>query len=238
MDKVLGSNLLTAPANRTLSDLVAEQLRQAILDGRLQPGQRVVEDDIARAMQMSRGPVRDALRMLENECLVVRFPHRGSFVAWLTLQDAEEIYSLREALETLAVDYTIRYATDAQIDELDQIVTQMLAQLKAGYTQLQATELDLEFHHALCRISGHSRVLTAWTALYGQVRLLLLTHRIYQPLDFRERGAAWHQDLVQALRKRDTALAHQVLHAHLTISYDSVAEAIRLGKAGSPPYEV
>ena len=66
--------------------------------------------------------MRDALKLLENEGLVVRYAHQGTFVAWLTLHDAEEIYSLRTALETLALNHAIRYATEDQIGELDRIV--------------------------------------------------------------------------------------------------------------------
>ena len=68
-------------------------MRQAILSGQLKPGQRIVEREIAEAMNTSRGPVRDALKLLENERLVVRYPHKGTFVAWLSLKDAEEIYT-------------------------------------------------------------------------------------------------------------------------------------------------
>ena len=221
------SLILSASLSRTLSDQVTNQLRQTILDGRLKPGQRIVENEIAQAMEMSRGPVRDALRILESERLIVRYPRRGTFVAWLTLRDAEEIYSLRGSLETLAIEYAIKSATDKQIDELDQVVDQMAVTLKQDYTRFEATDLDLQFHHVLCRISGHSRVLGSWTALRAQVRLLILTHRSLQPLDFRRTGVEWHRQLVQALRDRDLDRAVQALRKHLAASFESVAQAIR-----------
>ena len=151
--------ILSAPPTRTLSDHIAEQLRQSIITDQLKPGQRIVEREIADAMQTSRGPVRDALKLLENEGLVVRYPHRGTFVARLSLQDAEEVYTLRESLETLAAEYAVKYATPEQIDELAQVVDEITAQIKRGYNQSEATDLDLEFHRTLCRISGHKRVL-------------------------------------------------------------------------------
>jgi DNA-binding GntR family transcriptional regulator len=214
---------LTAPPNRTLGDHVTQRLREAILSGQLRPGQRVVEREIAETMQMSRGPVRDALKELESERLVVRYPHKGTFVAWLTLRDAEEIYSLREALENLALDYAIRYATDQQLDELDRIVNAMAAQGEQGYTQFEATDLDLEFHDTLHRISGHTRVLGAWRALRSQVRMLILSHRMRQPSDFRDRGIKWHQRLAAAVRQRDITVAREVLHQHLASSFQTVA---------------
>jgi DNA-binding GntR family transcriptional regulator len=227
-------NLLSMPVSRTLADQVAGQLRQVILNGQLKPGQHIVEREIAEAMHLSRGPVRDALKLLENEGLVVRYAHRGTFVAWLTLRDAEEIYSLRETLERLALDYAIRYATDEQIDELDQIVNQMEQRIGSEYTQDEATALDLKFHYELCRISTHSRVLAAWNALRAQVRLLILTHRILQPMDFREHGVDFHRQLVGALRQRDVDQGHATLHRHLAASFESVAEAIRQNNIQSP----
>jgi len=225
---------LTSPFSRTLSDQVAQQLRQAILGGRLEPGQRIVEHEIAAAMQMSRGPVRDALKILENERLVIRYPYRGAFVALLSLRDAQEIYSLREALETLALVFGIREATTQQIDELDEKVNKMAERIQSEYTQAEATDLDLEFHHTLCRISGHSRLLAAWEALSSQIRLLIMTHRISRPHDFRENSVAWHRQIVDALRNRDEAQGRQLLSDHLIASFESAVKRIKESEA-SPP---
>jgi DNA-binding GntR family transcriptional regulator len=216
---------LSAPSSRTLSDHVTQQLRQAILTGQLKPGQRIVEREIAEAMRTSRGPVRDSLKLLENERLVVRYPHKGTFVAWLNLQDAEEIYSLREAIELLAVDYVAKHATAEQIDELDKLVESMAIQAERGYTEFEATDIDLEFHHTMCRISGHKRLLTAWEALNRQIRVLLLYHRTKIPDDFRERGVEWHCQIVDALRQRNTELAQQLLRKHLAASFQTLAES-------------
>src|SRR4051794_38830917 len=87
---------------QTLSEPVADQLREAILSGQLKPGQHNIEADVVEAMKVSRGPIRDALRTLETEQLMVRYARRGTFVKRLELRDAEEIYSLRQAIEMLA----------------------------------------------------------------------------------------------------------------------------------------
>jgi DNA-binding GntR family transcriptional regulator len=220
-----GIPALFAPISRTLGDHVTQQLRQAILSGQLKPGQRIVEREIAEAMQTSRGPVRDALKLLENERLVVRYPHKGTFVAWLSLRDAEEIYSLREAIELLAVDHVIRNATSEQVDELDKLVQAMAIQAERGYTQFEATDIDLDFHHTMCRISGHKRLLKAWETLNPQIRMLLLQHRTLLPDDFRQTGVEWHRQIVQALRQRDTEQAQQLLRKHLAVSFKSAARS-------------
>ena len=224
---------LSAPSSRTLSDHVADQLRQAILTDQLKPGQRIVERQVAEAMETSRGPVRDGLKLLENEGLVVRHAHRGTFVARLAYQDAEEIHSLRVALETLAVERVILHASEDQLDQLDELVSSMAAKAERNYTQIDATDIDLEFHRLLCRVSGHKRVISAWEALNPQIRMLLLSHRTLKPSDFRERSAEWHRELVKALRKRDTEFARRVLLRHLTASFDTVAESFAMGSTDS-----
>ena len=226
--------MLTAPSSRTLSDYVAQRLREAILSGQFKPGQRIVEHEIAEAMQVSRGPVRDALKELEKEHLVGRYPHKGTFVTWLTLRDAEEIYSLREALEGLAVDYILKYASDEALDELDAVIDEMVSRREQEYTQAEATDLDLAFHDALCRISGHTRVQMAWRAVRIQVRLLILSHRILQPSDFRETAVEWHRQLAAALRERNAPLAHVLLHKHIMRSFETVAASFQREAENGP----
>ena len=216
---------ILAPPNRTLSEHIADQLRQAILSHQLKPGQRIVEGQIARAMDTSRGPVRDALLLLENEGIVVRYAHRGTFVAQLSLADAEEIYSLRQAIESVALEYLIKYATPEQLDELDAHVQKMADVAQRAYEPREVTELDLEFHRTLCRLSGHGRALDAWQSLSAQTWILLLGHRTRNPLDFAEHGVAGHRRLVAALCQRDAVLAQHELREHLAAAVDGLLNA-------------
>lgn len=213
--------------NQTLSEKVADQLREAILSGQLKPGQHIVESDIVDVMKISRGPVRDALRTLETEHLVVRYPRRGTFVSHLEWRDAEEIYSLRQALEMVAVEYAVRQATEAQFDELDQLVTAMERQLQRRHTAFELADIDLDFHEALCKISGHTRVIAAWKNLRPQIRLSILTHRIPQAADSEESLVARHRHILAVLRQRDLVLAKQVFHEHLLESFEYTRSAIR-----------
>ncbi len=216
---------MSAPSNRTLSEHIADQLRQAIMDHQLQPGQRIVEEQIAKAMETSRGPVRDALLLLESEGIVVRYTHRGTFVARLSLKDIEEIYSLRQAIESVALEYLIKRATPEQIDELEAHVQKMALMAQQPYDLRDATELDVEFHRTLCRLSGHRRALDAWEGLSAQTRVLLLDHRTRNPHDFETRGVEWHRRLVKALRQRDAALAQEELRKHLAAALESLLNA-------------
>ena len=212
----------SAPPSRVLSDHIADQLREAIVSDEFKPGQRIVERQIAEAMQTSRGPVRDALLLLENEGLVVRYSHRGTFVARLTMEDAEEIWSLRQAIESVAVEYALRRATPEDLDELDNLVEEMAAKVKAGYSLSEATELDLAFHRTLCRISGHKRALAAWEALSSQTRALLVGHRRRNPRDFPERAVSWHRRLVDALRAGDLDRSQDELRKHLATTVEGL----------------
>lgn len=215
-------SLLIAPAQRTLSDYVADQLRQAILTGEFKPNQRLVEQEIAESMRTSRGPVRDALKILENEGLVVRESHRGAFVAQLHPGDFIEIYTLRESLEILALRYLIKNASDEQIQLLEDLVKTMEELAQKNYSQVEATDLDMEFHHTLCQISGHTRVLNAWEALSGQIRLVLLKHRYEHPGDLRERSVTWHRKIVAALWERDVDKAIEEMQRHMAASSEWV----------------
>ncbi len=217
----------TVPVSRTLSDQVADQLRQAILLGQLKPGQRIIEQEIAEALALSRGPVRDALRILQNERLIVLNPYRGASVARLTMRDAEEIYSLREALEVLALEHAVAVATPGQISELTSVIERMAAQLQRPHTHAELIDTDLDFHQTLCQISAHSRVLSAWLALRSQVSLLMLSHQVLAGLDMSVIAVDWHRQLVDEIARRDASAAEETLRKHLAKSYEATLQAIR-----------
>jgi len=232
MDETLSENnmdkWLSAPSQRTLSDYIADQLRQAILADQLKPNQRMVEQEIAENMKTSRGPVRDALKILENEGLVARQPHRGAFVAELNLDDFIEIYTLREALENLALRYAIKRASTKQIESLEELVRSMREIAKEDpIDQVEATDVDLEFHHTICKISGHRRVLSTWESLSGQIRIVVLKHRLFNPGDLRSRSITWHERIVEALRERNTEMAINELHVHMAASMEWVNNLVK-----------
>lgn len=228
-------DLLTAPSQRTLSDYVADQIRQAILGEQFKPNERLVEQDIAESMQTSRGPVRDALKILENEGLVVRQSHRGAFVAELNPEDFIEIYTLREALEGLALRFAIKHATPKQLEQLEDLVELMSQMAQQDYNQVEATDLDLKFHHTLCVISGHKRVLSAWESLSGQTRIVVLKHRLANPADLRVRSIAWHERIVQAMRERNVDKALNELHIHMAASMNWVDKLVK-ERGGENPF--
>src|SRR5215210_2156420 len=114
--------VLAMPESRSLAVDIAERLRAAILDGHFGPGERLREEALARSMGVSRGPIREALVRLEREGLLVIRRNRGAVVAQLSREDLEEVYTLRVAIERLAVQRAVLYADDSQIAEMQAVV--------------------------------------------------------------------------------------------------------------------
>ena len=219
-----------APAERrALSAQVTHALRQAILDGVYRPGDHVTEAEIAQRMGLSHGPVREALRELELEELVVLEPHRGAFVKLFTAADIREVYQFRCAIETAAVRLAVKRLTAADLQRLDELIVQM-RQASAHSDLDRLIELDLAFHHALCLVSGNQRMADAWQRLSSPIRLFLsLAVPSYLTPDD---TAESHPPIVEALRRGDaeTAIRHME-HGVLAVG-ERIAAALGQADAG------
>src|ERR1019366_5174627 len=132
-------------AYRGLLDEVGARIRTRIFSGELRDGQRIVERDLAAEMGTSRGPIRDALRVLEQEGLVITSPRRGTRVASLTTADALEILAIREALEPVAVRFLLEQNDPEHFVRLQAVVDRLDLPARANDWNL-AIKLDLEFH--------------------------------------------------------------------------------------------
>jgi len=187
-------------------DQVLDRLRDAIVNGRFEPGAPLRERQIAEQLEVSRAPIREALLSLEKEGLVVTTPHRGSFVASFTDDDVVEIYTLRASLEQLAASRLEGRTTPSDLRELDDLVVQM--DLRAADGDLRGLiRADHAFHRRLCELSGHRRLLEAWDVLALQVLALYtvtdvpdLMSRLY---GYVEETGNRHRPIVSALRAGD-----------------------------------
>lgn len=157
----------TDMAPQSTSVKIADQLRERIIDGYFAPGQQVNEMQLAGQLNLSRGPVREALQRLSQEGLLVSKPNRGVFVVELTAEDVDEIYGVREILELGAAEIIT-----AQSAERRRQVSGKLSKIAAQLTKAADADdwtnvfrLDLEFHTALVSESGNSRLLRAYTTL-------------------------------------------------------------------------
>jgi DNA-binding GntR family transcriptional regulator len=219
------SRVLEPPDKRPLAEDVVARLREAILQGHFAPGERLREEQLANALGVSRGPVREALGQLERQGLVVINRNRGAVVAQLSSEDLEELYTLRLAIEELALKRAIRLAEDTTIEELQEVVNSMIRASKRGITEAEAAELDLRLHDVIYGAANHRRLLDTWRTMRPQIHILLLSRNVAHP-DFRDMLLTSHQEIVDAIRHRDEALAIELLREHLAGSRDRVASAM------------
>ncbi|MCX6031535.1 MAG: GntR family transcriptional regulator [Chloroflexi bacterium] len=220
------AQILSPPIKRTLSDEVVERLRRAIIGGHLAPDEQLRENLLAESMGVSRGPIREALSRLEREGLVINRPNGRSFVARLSRQDVEEVYSLRQVLERLAVGYVCQKAGPAEWAEMQAVVDEMTARIAQGITEQEAAELDLRFHDILYRAAGHQRLLGYWTTLRPQIYVFLLSRNVASS-DFRDSAVEGHQVILDAIKARDEARAQALIEGHLNFAYDRVIGSYR-----------
>ena len=163
------SPVFTRQKRATLTDQVLKEIREAIRCGKLKPGERLIEMQLAEEMQISRFPIREALRYLEKEGLVETKPFKGSHVAQFTEKDMEELYSLRSSLEELAVRILIENLDEKKIKELETIIQSMQKASLNGNLDQMISE-DLRFHQTICELSGHRKLLEIWRTLESQLR--------------------------------------------------------------------
>lgn len=188
--------------------------------GELKPGDRLREAQIAEQMGVSRAPVREAIRDLESEGIVVSHTHRGAFVTELTASDLWEIYTLRAALERMAVEIVTRQPTPELLVSLRELVAQMKTTSQEGDIDRLA-DLDISFHETLCRASNHNRLFEIWSSMVSQIRLCIdLAHTLYLPA---EEIIGLHIELVEHIANRETQAAGQTVAQHILDAGASIA---------------
>jgi DNA-binding GntR family transcriptional regulator len=210
---------LTLPPKHTLTEDVTEQLRDAIFRGHFTPGQRLSEEQLARTLGVSRGPIREAFIRLEREGLISSQANRRSIVAHLSHRDLEEVYTIRLALERLAVQYTVHDAQASDFEAMEANTQALEDAVARGITEQEAARLDIGFHDLIYRAARHQHVLDAWLNIRSQVYLFLLSRNLANP-DFRDRVIVrGHSDILDALKKRDEKRAVRAIEEHLRSAY-------------------
>jgi DNA-binding GntR family transcriptional regulator len=208
-----------APARRRgLSDEVADRIREAIFSGAYAPGAQLREVELAGVMDVSRGPVREALRLLERQGLVHCAWHRGTTVTTLSPGDVAELDSLRGALEDLAVRQVVARGSD---EDLASIAKTADVMERAGDAH-DMVRYDIAFHDAVFAAAGHRRLADAWEGIRCQVHLFLLTRIGRSTEGYLSCIPAEHRELVAALRSRDTDAALELFAAHRRHAVDVI----------------
>lgn len=204
-----------------LADEIATNLRELIISGELTPGTRIIEAEVASQLGVSRGPLREALRILETEGLLESIPGRGSFVIQTSKRDIQELYSLRCILEEEAIRLAIDNGTKDDFDRLQKTVESML---KAAEEQRQreVSEFDYQFHSQIWEIADHILLRNVLESITIQVRMYLAVQtQLYEDLPD---GVFDHQLILQALRNREKDTAVQLLKDHLELAAQVVLD--------------
>ncbi|MDX1780789.1 MAG: GntR family transcriptional regulator [Thalassovita sp.] len=200
---------MTAP---TLAEEIANRLRHAILLGELEPGSSVGERENAQRMGVSRTPMREAIRILAKEGLLILRPSLSPVVADPSLQQVEDELTIIRALEVLSGDLACIHATDAQIETIRALHEHMVRLAEEG-DMLRFFETDMDFHRAISAASGNSRL----EELHGQLlarlwRVRFLSAR--QAWD-RDRVLKQHGLIVSGLEARDATLVRLETDSHI-----------------------
>ena len=198
-----------------LAHYAANFIREAILQGSLQPRERLVEAHLAKQLNLSRGPIRDALKQLEREGLIVILPRRGAFVNHLEKSDVWEIASLRAVVEGLAARILAERKDQPATERLETILRDMAA--VGDENPVQFATLDLRFHEILVEATGHRRLLQFWTNLRTQIWMFIRETRLG---GLRPAGSTIeiHRAILDAIRAGDASEAERVARSHSELS--------------------
>lgn len=214
-DGVMGARSMFQPADiRSLRDMAYDDIRDAILSGALAPGQRVKERDVAEQMGISTTPVKEALRRLEQEGLVVSQPRRGAVVSTLVQIPVEEIQEVRGLLESMAARLAATRMTDAELARLATIVEEM-TRLTMEMTEPQTRLEHVSVFHKLIRDGSRNAFIARF------VETLNPFERVHRPEyldpDEAQRILREHQAIAAALAARDAGLAERLMAEHFPV---------------------
>lgn len=196
-----------------LVDVVVEQLIRAIVEGRVKPGDQLVETEVGEQLGVSRGPVREAIRRLEQMGVVEKIPYRGAFVNVLTSHDVEELHDLREPLEGLAARLVAEKKGAEAAAILDRIIKDMRAANPADDPSIMVA-LDAGFHDTLIELSDHKLLQELWVTISVRLHsfLLLKQERMYgSPSE----AAAIHEPIITAIADGDADRAEREARRHV-----------------------
>lgn len=196
----------------TLRSQVENHLRAAIINGELPPGAKLIERELCEKMGVSRPSLREALRKLEAEKLIVNVPHRGPEVTSLTLEDASELYALRRLLESYAAHEFTRLASDAQVAALAQTVDKLRAAVKQN-SRAGVLDAKSELYAILLGGCGNRLVQEILGGLLARVSLLRSTS-LMLPARL-PRSMEEIDKLLQCIQARDAKGAEKISYKHV-----------------------
>ena len=213
------------PLTRNASATAAELIREAIVEGRLDPGQRLKEADLARDLGISRTPIREALLMLEAMGLVEMAPNRGAIVHTYTADDLDDLYQLRAMLEGYVARRAAGRISKAEVERLRQSCDRFDL-LRGDKDHLRRlVKENLFFHDLILEVAGSAR-LSAMVRKVVDLPLVYKSYIWYSP-DQKQISAHYHRQIVTALAARDSERAELIMKEHMFEARDLLVEHMR-----------
>lgn len=210
-----------------LRDVVFNTLRQAILRGELKPGERLMEIQLANKLGVSRTPIREAIRKLELEGLVLMIPRKGAEVAEITEKSLRDVLEVRRALEELAVELACEKITDVQIQELRDAAEEFRESLKEGDIT-RIAEADVKFHDVIYMATDNQKLIQ----LLNNLREQMYRYRVeyLKRSDFHQQLIDEHEEIIETIETGQKERAVQVVCQHVDNQVEAVMDTIRMKK--------
>ena len=225
-----GEDGLAAVEGRPTSVLIADQLRERIIDGSFRPGEQIREASLVEKLQVSRGPVREALQRLSQEGLLISHRNRGVFVLDLSVEDVAEIYVAREAIELAAAEAILEHPPEtiaATVKSLVKIVGKM-GPLVAAKDWRTLAELDLSFHVAFVGSANNSRLSKIYSTLAAESRICIVNLEGSYP--HVHALVEEHQQLVDLLAARDGTALNAAIRNHMELAVRDLTASMLAGQ--------
>lgn len=207
---------------KPLREIVFESMREAIISGVLEPGERLMEIQLAEEMGVSRTPVREAIRKLELEGFVVMIPRKGAYVAGVSHKDVADVFEIRAALEGLAAGLAAERVTEEEIEQMERI---LLSPSDEEMDLEDIVESDTDFHALVYKASRNERLIQILANLREQIQRFRATSlavpgRIKDAIDE-------HRAIVEALARHDVEEAQSLAMSHIVTAENIMFDVLR-----------
>ena len=226
----------------SIADIAKRNIQEWIVTGHFQPGQQIKEEEISQRLDISRPPVREALKMLEAAGLVFRKPRCGVFVPEMKEKDMWEVYTLKATMYEMATELAMDVISEQEINKLETYVKKMEVCVgKEPLDVLRYQDLHKTFHNSIMVIAGNDRLRMFASNLHNQVTPF--SYKSLQDKNHLNSSVRYHRDIVNAMKRKDRSLACSLMKEHVLNALDvlrdmsaqgsETPEGIRSGKAAS-----
>lgn len=197
---------------KPLREIVFESIREAIIDGKLKPGERVMEVQLAEKLGVSRTPVREAIRKLELEGLLIMEPRKGAYVTDVSLKDLVDVLEVRSSLEGLAASLAATRASEEEIEVLKEKAAQFKECIEKNDVQGMINK-DTEFHEAILQAAKNKKLTSIIESLREQLQRFRVTY--FTEYNMTTYLASEHQKVLDAIESRDPDKANEYAQQHI-----------------------